>query len=77
MLKEFERITDAYSLRAPGQKGVHYKVWGTMLGQLLLRSMDRAQTVYDSMRMRGYRGEFHLRYKKAAGRNDYLYGIVW
>ena len=77
LLKEFERITDAYSLRAPGQKGVHYKVWGTMLGQLLLRSMDRAQTVYDSMRMRGYRGEFHLRYKKAAGRNDYLYGIVW
>jgi len=77
LLKELERMTDAYALRAPGQKGVHYKAWGTMVGQLLLRSMDRAQTVYDSMRLRGYCGEFYLRCKKTAGMGDYLYGIGW
>ncbi len=77
LLKEMERMTDAYALRAPGQKGIHYKVWGTFAGQLLLRSMDRAQTVYDSMRLRGYCGEFYLRCKKEAGKEDYLYGIVW
>ena len=77
LLKEMERMTDAYTLRAPGQKGLHYKVWGTMVGQLLLRSMDRAQTVYDSMRLRGYCGEFYLRCKKTAEKGDYLYGIVW
>lgn len=77
LLKEAERMTDAYMLRAPGQNGLHYKAWGTMVGQLLLRSMDRAQTVYDSMRLRGYGGEFHLRCKSAAGKGDYLYGIGW
>lgn len=76
-LKEAERMTDAYMLRAPGQKGIHYKAWGTMVGQLLLRSMDRAQTVYDSMMLRGYNGEFYLRCKKKAGGSDYLYVIVW
>lgn len=77
LLKEIERMTDAYSLRAPGQTGLHYKVWGTMVGQLLLRSMDRAQTVYDSMMLRGYCGEFHLRCKKKAGKGDWLYAAVW
>lgn len=76
-LKEIERMTDAYMLRAPGQKGIHYKAWGTMVGQLLLRSMDRAQTVYDSMMMRGYNGEFYLRCKKKACGSDYLYAIIW
>ena len=70
-------MTDAYSLRAPGQTGLHYKVWGTMVGQLLLRSMDRAQIVYDSMMLRGYQGEFYLRCKKRAGVGDYLYAAVW
>ena len=77
LLKEIERMTDAYSLRAPGQTGLHYKVWGTMVGQLLLRSMDRAQIVYDSMMLRGYQGEFYLRCKKRAGVGDYLYAAVW
>lgn len=76
-LKEIERMTDAYLLRAPGQKGIHYKAWGTMVGQLLLRSMDRAQNVYDSMMLRGYNGEFYLRCKKRAGSSDYLYAVVW
>lgn len=77
LLKEIERMMDAYMLRAPKQKGLHYKVWGTMIGQLLLRSMGRAQTVYDSMMLRGYNGEFHLRCKKAADHEDYLYLVGW
>ncbi|MXP78451.1 cobalt ECF transporter T component CbiQ [Lachnospiraceae bacterium WCA-9-b2] len=77
LLKEIERMMDGYMLRAPKQKGLHYKVWGTMIGQLLLRSMDRAQTVYDSMMLRGYNGEFHLRCKRAARRLDYLYTVGW
>lgn len=77
LLKETERMTDAYALRAPGQRGIARKTWGTFAGQLLLRSMDRAQTVYDSMVLRGYNGNFHLRHKKAAGHSDYAYAFVW
>lgn len=58
LLKEAERMMQAYKLRAPGQKGIHGKAWGAFVGQLLLRSMDRAETVYESMLLRGYHGEF-------------------
>ena len=34
LLEEANRMTQAYSLRAPNQKGVHFKVWGTLAGQL-------------------------------------------
>ena len=59
MTEELSVMTDAYSLRAPGQKGVHHSAWGSFLGQLLLRSMDRAQELYNSMQLRGFRDEFH------------------
>lgn len=54
LLQEANRISTAYALRAPGQKGIHFRAWGSLLGQLLLRSMDRAQLVYESMLLRGY-----------------------
>ena len=77
LLAEARRITQAYSLRAPGQKGVAWKAWGPLLGQMLLRSMDRAEGVYDAMLLRGFTGEF------AAGREaklrpaDILWPLVW
>lgn len=58
LTRELAAMTDAYHLRAPGQKGIHHSAWGSFLGQLLLRSMDRAGELYDSMRLRGFHGEF-------------------
>lgn len=59
MLEQAAAMTEAYKLRAPGQKGVHISAWGSFLGQLLLRSMDRAEELYGSMRLRGFQGEFY------------------
>jgi cobalt/nickel transport system permease protein len=59
MTEELAVMTDAYHLRAPGQKGIHVSAWGSFLGQLLLRSMDRAQELYASMLLRGYHQHFH------------------
>ena len=53
-LKEAQRIWTAYSLRAPNQRGINYKVWGSMIGSLLIRSVDRANIVYQSMELRGF-----------------------
>lgn len=58
LFEEAELMSQAYMLRAPGQKGIHYSAWGSFAGQLLLRSMDRAERVYESMCLRGYQGEF-------------------
>lgn len=78
LLGEVNRITQAYSLRAPKQKGVHVKVWGSLTGQLLLRSIDRANDVFESMTLRGYQGEFryvgetiHMQWQ------DILYLVIW
>jgi len=59
MTEELAVMTDAYHLRAPGQRGIHHSAWGSFLGQLLLRSMDRAEELYSSMRLRGFHGEFY------------------
>lgn len=77
LLGEAGRIIDAYSLRAPGQKGVHFKVWGPFAGQLLLRSMDRASAVYESMTLRGYCGEFYYGERKMPEWRDFIYFLVW
>ena len=59
MIQEVAVMTQAYRLRAPGQKGIHISAWGSFLGQLLLRSIDRAEELYGSMLLRGFRGEFY------------------
>ena len=77
MLREVSVMTDAYALRAPGQKGIHIAAWGSFLGQLLLRSMDRAEELYQSMELRGFCGEFH--YAESAGYRigDLCYALGW
>ena len=59
LLEQADTIAQAYALRAPKQKGVHFKVWGSLAGQLLLRSIDRANNLYASMLLCGYQGEYY------------------
>jgi len=77
ILEEADRITLAYSLKAPGQRGIHYKVWGSLTGQLLLRTFDRAQRIYEAMLLRGFSGEYMtgkaIRFTAA----DCFYIILW
>ena len=73
MTEELAVMTDAYHLRAPGQKGIHVSAWGSFLGQLLLRSMDRAQELYSSMLLRGYHQHFHYADIKPFRGRDALY----
>jgi len=51
---EAGRMYEAYCLRAPERKGIDKSVWGSMLGQLLLRTYDRAARLYQAMKLRGY-----------------------
>ena len=76
MGSEADRIATAYSLRAPSQKGIRYNAWGTLVGQWLLRSMDRAGTVYESMLLRGFKGDFWVK-KRSAQALDFIYPLVW
>ncbi len=77
MLKETERITQAYAMRAPGQKGIAANAWGSLIGGMLLRTMDKAELVYESMTLRGFNGEFYLRGQQDKRINSVLYFVVW
>ena len=76
MMEEASIMMQAYSLRAPGQKGIHISAWGSFLGQLLLRSMDRAQELYNSMILRGFRGEFYYSDIPACRVSSVIFTIV-
>ena len=76
LLSEVAVMQQAYSLRAPGQKGIHISAWGSFLGQLLLRSMDRAQALYESMELRGFSGEFPVAVRGRGSAASWPYALV-
>lgn len=77
MLDEVAVMTDAYHLRAPGQKGIRFSAWGTFLGQLVLRSSDKANEIYSAMLLRGYTGEFNYAPAKEYSRLSPAVAIVF
>jgi cobalt/nickel transport system permease protein len=44
----------AYSLRSPRRRGIALADMGPFVGQLLLKSFDRADRIYSAMKCRGY-----------------------
>lgn len=68
MKEEVSIMLQAYHLRAPNQKGLHYSAWGSFLGQLFLRSFDRADELYSAMILRGYNGNYF--YACCRGKHD-------
>ncbi len=77
MMEEVARTLRAYSLRAPNQKGIHRSAWGSLAGQLILRTFDRAQRIYQSMCLRGYTGEYNIGRQSPMNLYDLLYLTVW
>jgi len=77
LFEEVAQTTLAYRLRAYDHNGIKVGEWGSLAGQILLRTFDRAQSVYRAMRLRGFDGDYHpgsnvkLKYKDAA------YFLVW
>jgi cobalt/nickel transport system permease protein len=73
LLREAASMMTAYFLRAPGRKGIRMKDMGSFLGQLILRSVDRAGRVYRSMQCRGFQGVYRGRRLRGPGRSGWIY----
>jgi cobalt/nickel transport system permease protein len=54
LFEETYSMFTAYSLRSAGKKGIMICDMGSFTGQLFLRSIDRADRVYNAMKCRGY-----------------------
>lgn len=76
LLEEVSILTQAYHLRAPRQKGIQFRAWGSFLGQLLLRSMDRAESLYESMLLRGFQNEFHYAKGKTSSAASWPFALL-
>ena len=50
---------------------------GSLMGQMLLRSMDRAEVIYESMCLRGFDGVFRLKKEIRFCARDAVYLVLW
>lgn len=76
LAKEASELNAAYHLRTPRSKGIDIRHAGSFLGMLLLRSVDRAQVVYESMELRGYTGDFPVKRRYAPLWQGIVYALV-
>lgn len=60
LIDEGARMSRARALRSFGSRGTGLKVFGRLLGSLLLRTVDRAQRIHMAMQCRGFTGEIRL-----------------
>lgn len=67
----------ARRLRSAGRRGMGLRVYGRMLGQLLLRTFARAQRIYAAMKCRGFDGQVRLARTLHFGAADLLFVAGW
>lgn len=77
LLEEGTRILGAWHLRAPGQKGLPPHVWGPLMGQWLMRSLDRSHRIYQAMKLRGFAGQYPLAPLQPLNRKDFSFLAFW
>lgn len=77
LAEEVARTLCAYSLRSPFTKGVRFREWGSLTGQLIIRTLDRAKRIYNSMCCRGFTGEYSTGNVKKMKLSDIAYLAGW
>lgn len=60
LVDEASRMARARALRSFGARGTGIRVFGYLIGQLLLRTLDRAQRIHIAMLCRGFDGEIRM-----------------
>lgn len=71
------RVVRAHSLRAVRKRGMSVRVLGSVVGQLLLRTMDRAQRIHQAMRCRGFDREVHWTHPLRFGLVEMGFVLGW
>ncbi len=59
LINEVDRVITAYSMRSGGKRSIDYRAWGSLIGQLFIRTSNRAVEIHEAMRLRGFDGHFH------------------
>jgi cobalt/nickel transport system permease protein len=77
LMAEGQRLVRARSLRAVGGAGQSFSSYGPMVGHLALRTLTRAQRIYQAMCCRGFDGQFHGEVHGRWGLKETLFLLAW
>jgi cobalt/nickel transport system permease protein len=77
LLDELIRVVQAYGLRSFHGEKLRFRVWGSLIGQLLMRTMDRARRIYQAMLCRGFDGEIHMIRSHSLNSADIVFVTGW
>lgn len=67
----------AVSCRCPSMRAIPLRVYGSLTGQLLMRSLDRAERVHRAMSLRGFNGRIRTGSVPGVSPHDLLFAIAW
>ncbi len=71
------RMMRGVALRSDGKRTLSLRVYGSLVGHLLLRSLDRAERVHRAMLARGFTGEIRVMRCSAFRGSDWLFVCGW
>lgn len=74
---EARRLGQARRLRSFGRRGMGLRVYGQMLGQLLLRTVARAQRLHLAMKSRGFDGQIRMARQLHWRAADLVFVVGW
>ena len=77
LIQESIRLSWARDSRSFGKKGHGVKVWSMMIGQLLIRTFERANRIHLSMKSRGFQGSLRMLGHFEWHRSDSLFLFCW
>ncbi|MCM8611254.1 cobalt ECF transporter T component CbiQ [Accumulibacter sp.] len=77
LVDEALRLSRARAQRSFAGRGMELTVVASLLAQLLLRTLDRAQRIYLAMQCRGFDGEVRLLRRLRIGASDVLFLTGW
>ena len=77
IVEEGGRMWNGWQSRSFGKGGLPMRLYGEILGSLLLRTLDRAERVHHSMESRGFDGNIRLPAQPALNLRDGAFLVGW
>jgi cobalt/nickel transport system permease protein len=77
LIDEAGRAARARALRSFGRRGMEVKFFISLTGQLLLRTLGRAQRIHRAMLCRGFAGEIRVLRPLRFGRSEIIFTLGW
>ena len=77
LVEEAVSMVRARSLRVFEGRGMGLTAYSSLLGHLLLRTLDRAQRIHSAMWCRGFDGSIRIMQPLSMGRRELLFMVGW